>query len=260
MKSTTKAKASAKATLAVDYTPEMAAARDQVREVGRKYRAYVNRGDGALLEECVKATQHALAAGFLVDGRTPDALPGSVGKAEYGRMFGLSSGSEVTFWQRLSKALDAGVSIGDDLWKRLATRNTDGKGKTLPTGARLAKRSEVGKVIDGGGSIADIIAACDAEVAKAKDRAARTPASAKDSESPAEGIPTSDDPVADALLAILGLGQACKRIPTEDVDGWAKVRKALTEVMRRESTLRQPAKAPAKRTRRAASTEARIAS
>jgi hypothetical protein len=58
-------------------------------------------------------------------------------------------------------------------------------------------------------------------------------------------VPTSDDPVADANLAILALDSALKRIPNtpEGAEAWRSIKAALAKVARRESTLR---KAPAK--------------
>jgi hypothetical protein len=129
------------------------------------------------------------------------------------------------------------MTVGDDLWKMLALA----EGGT----ARMAKNAAVAKVIDEGGSLADIAEACEQVQAerdrKAQTRKARVADGSSDTESAAEGIPVSDDPVADALLAILGLDAAAKRIPVEDAEGWGKVRKAITAIMRRESTLRKTA-------------------
>lgn len=212
------------ATLSVDYAPEVVAARETVKSAYQAFKAFNRRGDGVILPQVVEATRTALASGYLRDGRDAEEVAGSIGKGEYGRLFGLTSGSLVTFWIRLSKCLDAGVTVGDDEWNRLALR------------PYLAKRKDVAKVIDDGGSLADIAKACEAEVKKAP--AARAPRVNGDPESPEQGIPVSDNPVADALLSVKGLSEACKRIPNDDEKGWAKVRAAITEVMRRETTLR----------------------
>lgn len=231
--SKSQSKATAKRTRTVDYTPEeMRAARDLAVKAGRAYQRHVKTGEGTLLVQCVEATREALHVRLLVDGREKDRPEQSMTGKAYAGFFGLSSGSEVSFWSTLAKALDSGVSVGDDTWMRLATRQ----------GPMLAKRTEVRKVIDGGGSIADIEATMDAVKAKSTAGRAARPASEKSAgESADAGITPSADPVADAHLALQGLDAALKRI-TNDADGyaaWDKIRHTLQALARRENTLRK---------------------
>lgn len=221
----------------VDYTPEeVRAARDLAVKAGRAYKAHAVKGETTLLAQCVEATRESVRVGFLVDGR--NATPGvTMSGKDYAALFGLSASSEVTFWTTLGYALDAGVTIGDDLWKRLATRSGE-------HGKLLAKRAEVRKVIRDGGSLADIVAVCDQVVKAAASRAANTPASEKDAgkgESPEAGITPSADPVADAHLAIVGLDAALKRIENDDAgrEAWKAIKAQLAAIARRETTLRK---------------------
>lgn len=216
----------------VDYTSEeMRAARDLAVKTGRAYKAYVAKGDGSLLVSCVEATREAIRTGFLADGRDKDRAEQSVTGKVYAGYFGLSSGTEITFWTTLARALDAGVTVGDDLWNTLATR----------PGGRMAKRTEVAKVIADGGDLATIGAACETVKKAAATRAANRPASEKAEKGDEPVIPTTDDPVADALTLVSALSEACKRIPQDDAGrkAWAQVKKAMAEVARRETTLRK---------------------
>jgi hypothetical protein len=212
---------SSKPTLSVDYTPELKAAADEVRKAGQAYQRHARTGDEKVLPQCVTATRHALESGYLVDGRDKDAAPGSITGKAYAAKFGLSSGSEVTFWKRLSRALMAGVEIGDDIWVTLATNGGIGS-------APLAKNSEVASVIDDGGSVEAIRKVCE-QVQAQRDRKAATrkarPASGSDNESAT--VPTTDDPVKDALTALVALKSALTRCQKDGTDaaGWKRIRK-----------------------------------
>ena len=219
----------------VDYTSdEMRAAADLARKAGRAYQSHVRKGEGTILVQCVEATREAVHTGYLVDGREVSGDSPAVSGKTYAGFFGLSSGSEVTFWKTLALALDAGVTVGDPLWLRLATRHGE-------HGSLLAKRADVKAVIVAGGSLADISAACDTAVKAAK-RTPRPAAEKGAGESPESGIVPSEDPVADAHLAIRGLDAALKRFPHDD-DGYKAfraVKAELAALMRRETTLRSP--------------------
>lgn len=218
------------ATLAVDYTPAAAAALKAVTAAATAYKSYDKRGVEVILPRCVEATQEAMHAGILASpGESAgDEKPAwREAKARYGKRFGLSSGSEVTFWCRLALYLDAGGSVGDDLWLRLATAQGAG------TKRYLAKSSAVGKVIDDGGSLDDIGKACDKVERAAKTRKAQ-PKTGK-GKATAGTVPTTDDPVADALTALLAAKSACIRAHESgdtDADSWKRIRAALVETGR----------------------------
>lgn len=233
MKSNKQSKSMA-ATLAKDYTPEVRTALDAVKSAAVAFKTYDARGREVILPKCVEATRAALAVG-IIGGTAKDGPAWRESNAAFGARFGLSSGSEVTFWVRGAKFLDAGGTVGDELWLRLMTAQGAG------TKRYLAKRTEVGKVIDDGGSLAEIAAVCDAveKAAPGKGKGKRKARPGAE-ESAEQGVPTSDDPVADALLCILGLEAAWKRIPVKDREGNAAVAKRLNEVTAREAANRKP--------------------
>lgn len=222
----------AKNTKTVDYPTDVIGAEKFAKTAARSWKAWAGQ-EASKTEVAVHATRAALHTGYLADGRDPERDPRSRTKAEFASLFDVTP-SYVTFWMTLATALDHGVAVGTDLWSILC-------------GKKLARRKNIAAAVEKGpDAIVKALAADGFDpVTGNKVPTESAPrnvdkGSKSKGESPEQGIPTSEDPVADALLAILGLGEACKRIPVEDTSGWDKVRKAVTEVMRRETTLRKP--------------------
>lgn len=207
------------------------------KTVGRAYASGEKR-DAASKDKrtgrAVMAVVSALETGLLVDGQPKPRPESAMAKGDYGRLYGLNSGSEVSYWITLAVAVQrVGMVPGDALWAVLAG------------GPKLGKRSEVAKAIRSAKNTGDILAAIKAAgfdpVTGAK-ATTDTPGSprgrdGKGADGADSGEQTPVKPI-DAAMAALDTLETALRQPTVQGPEYDRIRARMVKILAAEDKRR----------------------
>lgn len=217
-------------TQTVDYPSDLKGTRTFVVKAARTWKSWAEQESGKTLV-AVHATRAAMHTGFLADGRDASRPSDSITRKDFAGMFSVT-GAHVTFWSTLARCLDSGVEVDSPLWAVLC-------------GRKAGRRKEVTEAADKGPeAIAEVLRSLyiDPVTGEKMDKPAGAPRNVdKATEEDATAITVPEDASEAALQAVSMLADALKRVPVEDVESYAAVRKALNALVKREDTLRKTA-------------------
>jgi len=214
----------------VDYPTAIPEVRSYVSKAATAYKRWASQEGGKTMA-AVHATRAALHSGYLAnDGRDPERDPESKTRTEYAALFGVTP-AQVTFWRTLAAALDAGLPEDHPtfavvlLGKKMARRSKVAEAcSKSPDAIRDALESEGIDPITG-----------ERKGNTSSPRNVGGSAKGDEGTAPEDTEPvTAEVQVAQALAALnAGLKDLDVKSPL-----WVKVRKGMTDILRREDTLR----------------------